>query len=392
MQRNLGAILCFVIFLYGCDRDADQPARPWVWRLDGNELYSPALSADGSRVLVVAKRHEPDGHEAETLMRGDPQAFLNERTAELQANPRIKDPRIMLIDLSSRVARELDYGWSPTFSPDESSIAYAHQKNAISGFRVLAKTLEGNDIRTLDLASGAKAIVATPLRGYLAEPTYSPSGHELAYALSGPADGAYGGNLGVEATNLVTREARTLSPRILELGLPRLILQFGYLGPQLHAIEATPVSPDQYLPDHYRVDLVRLSPDRSVVATWGVLDYSLAWSRRFASAQNGVLLIFDGAWHEPSAACAARAHQSLPQNPGVHSPDGRWIARASETNIVLIDASTDSVVATWESDRSTEALTWSANSTHFAWIAVGESEPFKFDSLVVVEVAHGSAR
>jgi hypothetical protein len=237
------------------------------WHLSDTELYSPVFSADGSEIAVVAKRHIPDGAEAEAMT----EAELKRRTARIDRDPRYADPVIYILHLGDRTTERIDYGWEPTFSPDAATVAYAFQVKPISRFRILAETLAGNDIRLFDRTTKASTIIARPESGHLTNPQFSPDGRTVVFGLGGPINGAYAGVLGVGSVNLENHLTTDIYPRLKAFDLPRLIEHFGYVGADLFAIAETPTGPGMYLAKAYRTELVKLEKEPHVLYSWGDL-------------------------------------------------------------------------------------------------------------------------
>lgn len=165
----------------------------WTWQEPDTELYQPSFSPDGSEIALVRKRHIPDFAEADGLSEDD----LKKRTAPIDKNERYADPEVIVLKIGDKTPSRLDWGWSPAFSPDGTHIAYAFQKKPISRFRILAETMEGNDIRLHRRADKSVRVLASPKTGYLDSPVFSPDGRTIRYSLCAAVNGAYGGEVGV---------------------------------------------------------------------------------------------------------------------------------------------------------------------------------------------------
>jgi predicted amidohydrolase len=58
------------------------------WHRSDTELYSPVFSPNGNEIALVAKRHMPDGEEAESMTAAE----LKRREARVDRDPRTPGP------------------------------------------------------------------------------------------------------------------------------------------------------------------------------------------------------------------------------------------------------------------------------------------------------------
>ena len=135
----------------------------WSYFPEGDELHDLAWSPTGDRIAVVRQVHWPDGGAAHNY----PRWALRKLQERASVEPRFADPRIVILKPGSDTAVEVDYGWSPRFSPDGRRLAYARQDAAISGRRrMVAATGAGNPIVVFDLKTETKRVWATPEEGH----------------------------------------------------------------------------------------------------------------------------------------------------------------------------------------------------------------------------------
>ncbi len=164
----------------------------WTWQEPDTELYQPCFSPDSRAIALVRKKHIPDFAEAEMLSEED----RKKRTSPIEKDERYADPEVIVLKIGETTPSRVDWGWSPAFSPDGTSIAYAFQKKPISRFRILAETMAGNDIRLYHLTGKSTRVLAEPKTGYLDSPVFSPDGARIKYSLCDAVNGAYGGEVG----------------------------------------------------------------------------------------------------------------------------------------------------------------------------------------------------
>ena len=131
----------------------------WSYFPDGDELHEISWSPQGDRIALVRQAHWPDGGAAHNYS-GWALRMLRRKA---QILPRFADPRIIIVKPGSEEAVEVDFGWSPRFSPNGRRVAYARQEKPISGMRrMVASTGAGNPIVVFDLGTKKKTVWATP--------------------------------------------------------------------------------------------------------------------------------------------------------------------------------------------------------------------------------------
>ena len=109
----------------------------WRWSQPGVDLFTPSFSRDGNEIGLVRRTHWPDAYEAEQFS----EAYLDSFSKRREEEPRWNDPEVIILTIGNSEPEFIDWGWSPSFGPDRSLIAYAHQKIPLSGRRVLASTI-----------------------------------------------------------------------------------------------------------------------------------------------------------------------------------------------------------------------------------------------------------
>ncbi|GAB3244737.1 hypothetical protein GCM10027346_42650 [Hymenobacter seoulensis] len=127
----------------------------------------------------------------------------------LPVNDRSEDPTISLLRTDTRQLIRVDYGWTPTFSPDGQLLAYSYQMRPMPNRRALASTFTGNPIRIYDRTTRRVTTVARPARTFLFEPRFA-SPQELVYQIGDTVNGSYAGGVGLLQLNLRTQRTDTL--------------------------------------------------------------------------------------------------------------------------------------------------------------------------------------
>ena len=356
----------------------------WSHHEKNYEIYSPQLSPDNKWLVFTRMLYSPDGHAAEQFSETE----LEQLRKRIKENPRIADPEVMLVNMADKSARFIDYGWDPVFSPDQKSILYAHQTKPASGYRLVASTLAGNEIRVYDMERQNITTVARPAFGYLSDPAFSDKGAIL-FGLSDATNGAWGGTIGVGTADPLTGQQNVLLAPTKERGLYHQVRKFAMHDDVCWVLRARPLSAGTYVADTYAFELVEA--DKGVLYSWGEHDSS-AWAWvDFRRCPSGVgLEVYDGEWKSPLSAIAAQRQQA--KVPAGHSsPDCASVATLSEDGEALtILSSRGAATRRWVAPGYIRSLAWSPDASHIA-LVLSQSEHyidsrFEYDELLVVRV------
>jgi hypothetical protein len=377
---TLGMVAAVLSLQGGCMHFSAKSGVVWQWHQAGTELYHAHFSPDAREVALVRKRHIPDGAEAE----GIPKEKLKEEFNRIDQDERYADPEVIIAEVGKDQITRIDWGWSPAFSPDSSQIAYSHQLKSISRFRILAKTLEGNDIRIYDRSRKSTEVVASPEEGYLSDPIFSLDGRYVVYSIGDAVNGAYGGNIGLARVRLDTSEKELLYPIPLNRSLYQIVAPKGYVSGRLLSVVKNRYG------DEYECDLIEFEPNPTVVYSWGRLNRFDKKQPAFAQGPGGELLIFDGTWHSVAESVNAKLSSIEEQVPGIPSPSGVFVARGSKSGLIVQDLRSGAKIREWNLAGPVREISWSSDSRRILVIVSkyrdgGEGIFFKFDELLVLE-------
>ena len=358
----------------------------WRWQEPNHEVYGPAFSPHSDELAFVRKFHVPDGHEAELI----PENKLAKYRKRLETDRRFEDPEIVVARVGDNQLERLDWGWSPSFSPDGIKVAYAHQKKPISGFRVLAKTLEGNEIRIYNRSTKVTSTLAVPDSAYFSDPIFSPEGDSVLYSLSDAVNGAYGGNVGVGCVTVTSKESKLLYAPTKDHGLYQLIDSKQFIGGRVMVIRMRPDSPGIYLADSYTYELLELGNPHHIVYGWGTHRLGTV-KLSFGVNSDGKLMIYDNGWRTPTGKDTS-SEQNLStesDDPGLISPNGHYLARLGAGSVTISSRKDSRMTFSWVTECRVQELSWSPDSKRIAIVVTKYKDKYQdiflSDQLVVLE-------
>ncbi|MCW5821342.1 MAG: hypothetical protein KIT34_00980 [Cyanobacteria bacterium TGS_CYA1] len=225
------------------------------------EIYSPIFFPSSSKVAFVKKKHEPDFHEAEAFTDSELRTIRDKS----KVDPRWGDPEVTLLPGDGTPSIKIDYGWNPEASAKGDRLYYVHQKQPISGKRVLAETQAGNEIYVYDLDKKKSREIAAPQSGYFDSPKSHPTEDKIAYAVCDATNGAYGGSVGVGVYDASKDSARTILAPAKHFELYDLIGSPVWLGPNMVVSRKTALEKGVWLADSYKFDVLNLSGESAKV-------------------------------------------------------------------------------------------------------------------------------
>jgi hypothetical protein len=336
------------------------------WSEDNYEIYSPNVSpVDSDKIVFVRKFHEPDGHEAESFS----ESFFKKQERQHKKNPRMADPEVTMLERKGKQTKKIDWGWSPTFSPDGSLVAYSRQVSAITGKRALADTLRGNSLWLYDVNKRSTRFLANPPLGYVENPMFNELGTELAYSISDSVNGAWGGAVGLESINLSTNTKSTnVKPGKLH-GLYILVSSASWYNGSTVSLLQVPASGGTYMADRYEVRL----EGRGIAYSWGVSERS---ARYAYAVSKGELRICDkGRWFPYNS--PKKPVFDDPECSAIFSPAQSIAAFPSRDAILFVDIKSGEVISLWKAKGEIQAVRWAGDKL----VAVVTEYKDKYDEI-----------
>lgn len=358
---------------------ADKPV--WTWQEPDTELYHPAFSKDGTEIAIVRKKHIPDFAEAESLSAEE----IKKRNEPIDKDERYADPEVIVLRVGDKNPMRVDWGWSPAFSPDGSLIAYAFQKKPISRFRMLARTMEGNDIRLYRRSDKTIRTLAEPSTGFLDSPVFAPDGGKIIYAFGDAINGEYGGEVGVGQVSLDGKVGDPLYAPAKDFELFHLVSSPHFAGDRVLITRSKPTAGGVHLAESYTTELLDLGPPAKPLYTWPGKD-PFAEVQDFAVTPEKEVLVYDGGWRPVSGKPADVPGKEAPS--GSLSPDTRFMAVMTNSGVDIVDRATGRILRQLELAGSIQSAVWSPDSKRLAVIGSEmEGEKFIADLLQVFDIA-----
>jgi hypothetical protein len=364
-----------------------------------SEIQSPRFSPDGKFLVLTTRVHLPDGVEAEGL----PSSFFARLAQRQRKDPRFADPIIRLINIQGHQVCEARYGFNPSVSPGGKLIVFAGQQKPITGFRILAETQAGNDIRIFDCEKGKSTVIAAPQTGYLDQPVFLPDAKSVIYTTNGATNGSFGGAVGLERVDLTGANRETLVAKEtvsavpcssqpatplqaflcsqkgkLSSAFPSLVLGVSVGGQQIVTVEAKPVpSPgDMDLAGHYTVRLESVFPVKRDIVTLGSVSRQ-ALNVALQSSSNGAVMIYWQYWRPFSLLTKKWLPDLGPRNTirrSIYSPDLKYYLAAepdgSPDHYTLYEAAKGKKVVAFHKGQHVYDAAWSPDSKRFAFVIV----------------------
>jgi hypothetical protein len=292
----------------------------------------------------------------------------------LPANDRSEDPTISLLRTDTRQLTRVDYGWTPTFSPDGQLLAYSYQQRPMPNLRALASTLTGNPIRLYDRTTRRVTTVARSARTFLFEPRFTGP-QELVYQIGDTVNGSYAGGVGLLQLNLRTQRTDTLYAVQRSHGHYHLLGSVWAGAGQLYYLVAVPQDHSIWLANAYEHQLYTT---RGLVQSFGLSSEAyiddLIGLRPFGEAvlvgqgQNTADTRYYLSYWRKGKGQRERAMPS-PFSKAVCSPDGQYLFYLTDEGQAFV-LNTDTFQQTPLSTGDAEVRTvyWAADSRRLALI------------------------
>jgi hypothetical protein len=174
------------------------------WYRRNHIIISPTFAYSDTEFVFSRQFYIPDGGSA--IGREE---YLQELSLRAKTEKRFADPVVSILNINTKEITEIDYGWTPSFSKDDKLVLYTFQAEPITGYRVLAKTLKGNEIKIYNRTLKSYEVIAVPGKTFLTDPCFFDS-VSITYKVGEAVNGSYGDGAGINIINLAKKQTDTL--------------------------------------------------------------------------------------------------------------------------------------------------------------------------------------
>ncbi len=377
---RLAIFTVFCIF-FGCDRTTSSEIN-WSYYEEKYEILHPQISGDNTHLVFVRKLHSPDGHEAEMFSEDE----LKKYDERAKTNKRFEDPEIVLLNIKDKRIKKIDFGWNPSFSHDNEKIVYAHQAKPISGLRVLAATLAGNEIRQYDIGENRIQTLAQPDFGYFSGPVFNKDDKKVLFSIADAANGSYGSSIGVGEVDIATRKQKTIYEPSKEKGLYHLVEKFGIHNGRCIVMRKRLAHKGRFGNSYYH-ELVEATKNSAILYSWGKFaTYDIETD--FRIQPSGAIEVYHNRWKTISS--SENVHTKTASTFGISSPDCTYIAVVKRQSVSILNSSSGESEAFWDTKNDKiQSVTWSPDSSQVLVVvtqyAGGLFGKFKHDKLLILK-------
>jgi WD40 repeat protein len=219
--------------------------KSFEWYKKNYIIQNPSFAHSDSEIVFVRKFYIPDGHDAEGR-----EQYAESLLSKADKEKRFADPVVCLLNVKTKKLTQVDYGWTPKFSPDDKRIVYSYQAIPISGKRVLAATLNGNTIKIYNRLFKQYKTVAFPDKTFLLDPIFLDSSTVI-YKIGNAVNGAYPGGVAFNKINLMTKKIETLYPVKKNHGLFNLVGDIYQNGERAYYVVYIPQDSASWMANNY---------------------------------------------------------------------------------------------------------------------------------------------
>jgi hypothetical protein len=355
----------------------------WRWHEKGYEIYHATLSPDNRDITFDRKLHWPDGHEAEMFSERELKRYEDRK----KQNNRFADPEVMILDIGKKKINKIEWGWAPEISPDGQRIVYAYQLKPISGFRILAATLAGNEIHEYNMTTNKISTLTKPDSGYLNNPFYS-NDDEVIYSFCDAVNGAYGGAVGIGKVNTKTTVVDILYKPRHEFDLYHIIDSVRANNGNILFIRKRPAESGTFLANSYYYELIKIdkNEEASVIYEWGKQRLGDRIKVGYKIDPPGNIQIYNNGW---KSVTKGRDNSRDLVDYGIASPNGEYVVLSNDRTITVKKFNDDQFNLTWKFKGDLQFVKWSSDSKKIILIVTNykrSTELFDFDELVILEI------
>ena len=187
---------------------------------------NPSFSQNSGEIALVLQLKN------DSLLAGNLSMPGNESWLIKPDSIRKNDPVITLLSPPQNRVSYVDYGWEPSFSPDDKMIVYTGQVKPIGKKKIIAGALQGNSIKIFNKSTGAVSLLASPSLKFFLDPVFFDSVTVL-FKTGDAVNGPFGGGVSLSRINLLSQKQEMVQ-------MPEIKHQFYKLIGDVYKIKKKP--------------------------------------------------------------------------------------------------------------------------------------------------------
>lgn len=204
MKRTIAQMTILLFAFKACFCQTPNVIKEFEWSKKSFVILNPEFSNSENEIVFSNQFYVPDGHNAEGR-----EKYSDSLDNIIKNNPRFADPVVSVLNLKTKELIKVDFGWTPSFSPNDQLVVYAYQTYPISGKRVLAATLTGNCIKVYNRKNSTKEILVSPENTFLLNPVFSDSTNVI-YQIGDAVNGDFAGSIGLNNINTINKKTKVI--------------------------------------------------------------------------------------------------------------------------------------------------------------------------------------
>ncbi|HEU0064707.1 MAG TPA: hypothetical protein VFQ58_06735 [Flavisolibacter sp.] len=361
-MNKLLKILILLTLTVHCHGQTMKVEEYFEWYSKNYIINNPSFAHSDTEFVFSKQFNIPDGGNA--IGR---EKYVQGLLIKAKKDKRFADPVVSIINLKTKKLTAIDYGWTPGFSKDDNLILYTFQTKPITGYRVLASTTKGNDIKIYNRSKKLYEVIAIPGKSFFLDPEFlGPSG--ISFKVGAAVNGSYGGGTGLNIFNLSTKKTDTIlrpNQKFGNFSLAGAIQKYNY---DICFTSCEPV-------DSFTYRYLLRNP-KGVIIYFGKgylkdLDLKVA-----INEQDNILYLDDDHDHVSDTNFLIKYNQNIQvsktpllfeYNKAYLSPNGQYMFyEDSKSNFYLINLQSFEKVKIILPDREIHSITWSPDFKKFA--------------------------
>jgi WD40 repeat protein len=374
MKRKIAQMAILLFTFSTCLCQTPNMKKEFEWSRRNFIILDPEFSNSENEITFSNQFYIPDGHYAEGR-----EEYLDSLYKIIKNEPRIADPVVSILNLKTKQLNKIDFGWTPSFSPNDQLVVYTYQKNPISGKRVLAATLKGNYIKLFSRRDTTKTTLISPETTFLMNPTFLDSTN-VVYKIGDAVNGDFGGAIGLNNINIINRKTQVLFSPKKDYGYYNLV---GKIFNQSNSPEFMIYTPQdkgyKWIANEYGYELRNIN---GVVCNFGNNQFT-SFDSQVSVDNKGLITIIDNRSNlrsDPPYIVYFNNKKEINRMPlkeeishAFLSPDGNFLVYINaDSDLYLMNMKTQDKIKVNSDHSEFYGLVWAKSSKKFAIVSSDE--------------------